>query len=120
VTDETKPDPAAVIANLETLTHRLRILFRAPAKAGHDDPVTLQARYTAALVTIAKFLEHYGVGKDIANRITELAAAISGLERGIVTDPVRPAMGGGRSSDGLAAWLLRGFAHAADEMEILS
>jgi hypothetical protein len=44
VTDE--PNPAAVMANRETLIRNLEIVFGSPNKAGGpDDIATLQARY---------------------------------------------------------------------------
>jgi hypothetical protein len=107
MTDE--PDPAQVMADLEALTVNLRIVFRAPERSGADHVVALQTRYVVALAdNIAKFLRRSGVGNDVAERFDELAAAIDGLQRGIITDPVRPAAIGGRAPDGLTKSLLRG------------
>src|SRR4051812_5482850 len=96
-------DPATVMASLAgLLIRRLRVL-----QSPHEDVITLQTHYTMALWAVAKFLTAAGE-KDVAERFDELAAAISGLQRGIVTDPVRPAAIGGRAPDGLTKSLLRG------------
>jgi hypothetical protein len=97
-----------VMAALEAMTRGLHFVFRTPEKPGVNHVTAVQARYALALAdNVAKFMRDAGVGDDIAQRFEELATAILGLRRGIVTDPVRAAEIGGRSSDGLTAWLLR-------------
>jgi hypothetical protein len=96
-------DPATVMASLAgLLVQRLRVLL-----SPHDDVITLQSHYAMALWAVARFLTAAGE-KDVADRFDELADAIFGLQRGIITDPVRPAAIGGRGPDGSTKWLLRG------------
>jgi hypothetical protein len=98
----TKPDPAAVIANLEVLTSRLRAFFETEA-----DYAVMQDRYVGALQEIANFLQQSGVDEDIAHKFTELASAIFGLRSGAVANFLRPAAVGGRGPDWPVVWELR-------------
>jgi hypothetical protein len=95
----TKPAPAAVIANLEVLTNKLRDIFEANAEHAN----AMQKRFVDALMAIANFLKQSGVEEDIAHKLAELAAAVSDLRRGTVADFLRPAVVGGRGPDGRAA-----------------
>jgi hypothetical protein len=105
----TKPDPAAVIANLEVLTNKLCDVFEAKgdyAKAMQDSSA-MQGSYKNALTAVAWFLARSGVNEDIAHRFAELATAFDQLPLGIVADFFRPAKVGGRGPDGTADWIWR-------------
>jgi hypothetical protein len=99
----TKPAPAAVIANLEVLTNKLRDIFEANAEHAN----AMQKRFVDALMAIANFLKRSGVEEDIAHKLAELAAAVSDLRWGTVADFLRPAVVGGRGPDGRAVWTCR-------------
>lgn len=99
----TKPDPAAVIANLEVLTNKLCDVFEAKA----DYANAMQDRYVVALKAFVIFLDRSGVNEDIAHKFAELASAIHELRWGAVADFLRPAVVGGRGPDGEAVWTCR-------------
>ena len=99
----TKPDPAAVIANLEVLTNKLRDIFEGNA----EHAIAIQKRFVDAQMAISNFLKQSGVEEDIAHKFAELAAAVSGLRWGTVANFLRPAAVGGRGPDGLAVWTCR-------------
>jgi hypothetical protein len=96
-----------LIRDLGILANDLRFVFRVPVKPTAPPIVTLQSQYMIALVSVAKFLRRCGVGDDIARKFVELADAIGGLRNGVVTDPVRPAIAGGRGPDLHTIWALR-------------
>jgi hypothetical protein len=99
----TKPDPAAVMAALETLTNKLCDSFGAKGDRTHN----MQDRYEKALTAVAFFLDRSGIDEDIANRFIELASAIRNLRRGTVVDFLSPAVVSGRSPDPQEVWILR-------------
>lgn len=68
----TKPDPAAVIANLEALESKLFNAFK--AKASHAK--SMQDRYTVALTAVANFLEQSGIDEEIGQKFAELSSHI--------------------------------------------
>jgi hypothetical protein len=96
-------------AEFEKLKRDLQeVFFGRPTKQGRDRVLALQGRYTLALAIFAEFLERNGCNKDIADKFTELGAAI--LERGMygtTADVLRGAKAGGDPPDGLALWTRR-------------
>jgi hypothetical protein len=100
------PTVERLISDLATLANNLKFAFPTRIKPT-DRVVTLQSGYVVALLNVAKFLERAGVESDIARKFVELADAIGGLPNGVVTDPVRPAIAGGRGPDGHVLWGLR-------------
>jgi hypothetical protein len=108
VPDETKADPAAVVADLAATMQRLRAILFEPAKpdAKADRIVRLQSRHVVAQALIAEFLTRWG-SDDVAQRLLELADAISGLRNGTVADLVRPSTPYSRPPDGIVPWSYR-------------
>jgi hypothetical protein len=101
------PTTEQLLNDFATLTNNLRFLFGTAVKPTADRVVTLQSRYVVALANVAMFLERSGVEREIARKFVELADAIGNLRNGVVTDPVRPAIAGGRGPDGHVIWGLR-------------
>ena len=93
-------------ADFEKLKQDLqKVFYGSPTKPGGDRVLALQARYTLALAILAKFLERYGC-KDVADRFTELGAALI-EQRWTTADGIRRAKAGGDPPDGLALWSRR-------------
>src|SRR6516165_8499328 len=101
------PTTERLVSDFVTLTNNLRYLFGIAVKPTADRVVTLQSRYVVALTNVAMFLQRSGVEDDIVRKFVELADAIGNLRNGVVTDPVRPAIAGGRGPDGHTIWALR-------------
>jgi hypothetical protein len=101
------PTTERLVSDLATLANNLKFAFGGLIRPTADRIVTLQSRYVVALVNVAEFLKRSGVEDAIARKFVELADAIGGLRNGVVTDPVRPAIAGGRGPDVHTTWALR-------------
>lgn len=76
-----KPEDVASEA-LKMLHTTMRQAFRAPAKGNLDQKIALRNRYIEGLMYFSYFLKMTGAGKDVAQRIAELASALSDLNGG--------------------------------------
>jgi hypothetical protein len=96
-----KPDPTAVMANLELLSSKLRAFFE--DKADHAN--AMQDRYVGALTAVANFLERSGIEEEIAHKFIELASA---MHEGNIPF-LRPARASGRTYDSQTIWNNRAY-----------